>query len=94
VAKAKKTGVSFSHIGPEAKVFRQARRVVDYGNCTGEKRTTGHSPRKAAGTTAGLAPAWIPVSSPWEPISPDNDVLFYEGACTWRGGRGLGRGRV
>jgi len=43
----------------------------------GEKLYYLHSPRKHASTTAGLAPAWIPVHfTALEPISPDTDVLF------------------
>jgi len=90
-AKAQEAGVNFSHFGPEANVFDQARRgcsAPTAKQATAMKATTCISPEEAASTTAGLAPALIPCRSlPWEPISPDTDVLFStNGLARWRGG--------
>jgi phosphoribulokinase len=66
----------FSHFGPENNLFDELERLFrSYGeNGTGRCRRYLHDEREAAphGQPAGTF-------TPWEPLPPDTDLLFYEG---------------
>jgi phosphoribulokinase len=74
--KAKKEGNNMSHFGPEANLFeRQLELFRQYAQTgTGERRYYIHNEEEAA--LYGQEPGTF---TPWEPIPPDTDLLFYEG---------------
>jgi len=76
LAKAKKEGRNLSHFGPEGNLFdKQLELFRSYGKTgTGERRYYIHNEDEAA--LHGAEPGTF---TPWEPIPPDTDVLFYEG---------------
>ena len=74
--KAKKEGRNLSHFGPEANLFeKQLALFRSYGESgTGNRRHYIHNEEEAA--LYGQEPGTF---TPWEPIPPDTDLLFYEG---------------
>jgi len=74
--KAKAEGRNLSHFGPEANLFEKQfelfRRYGEFGK--GERRYYIHDEEEAA--LFGQEPGAF---TPWEPIPPDTDLLFYEG---------------
>jgi len=74
--KAKAEGRNLSHFGPEANLFEKQfelfRRYGESGK--GERRYYIHDEEEAA--LFGQEPGTF---TPWEPIPPDTDLLFYEG---------------
>jgi len=74
--KAKKEGSNMSHFGPEANLFeRQLELFRQYAQTgKGERRYYIHNEEEAA--LYGQEPGTF---TPWEPIPPDTDLLFYEG---------------
>ncbi len=67
---------SFSHFGPEANLFEELELLFkNYGDTgTGRLRKYLHNDEEAE--PYGLEPGTF---TPWEPIEPGTDVLFYEG---------------
>jgi phosphoribulokinase len=67
---------NLSHFGPEGNLFdRQLRLFKSYGESgTGEFRQYLHNELEAA--AFGQEPGTF---TPWEPVPPDTDLLFYEG---------------
>jgi phosphoribulokinase len=76
LAKAKTEGRNLSHFGPEGNLFEnQLALFRSYGATgTGERRHYIHDEHEAA--QYGQEPGTF---TPWEPIPPDTDLLFYEG---------------
>jgi len=73
---AKAEGCNLSHFGPEANLFdKQLELFRCYGESgKGERRYYIHNEEEAA--LFGQEPGTF---TPWEPIPPDTDLLFYEG---------------
>lgn len=76
LAKTKEAGLNLSHFGPEGNLFeRQLELFQGYGRSgTGERRHYIHDESEAV--LYGQEPGTF---TPWEPIPPDTDLLFYEG---------------
>jgi phosphoribulokinase len=76
VERANRENRNLSHFGPEANLFdRQLSLFKSYGETgTGEIRFYLHNEEEAA--AHGQEPGTF---TPWEPIPPDTDLLFYEG---------------
>jgi len=76
VERALAEGRHLSHFGPEANHFERLERLfVEYGaRGTGERRHYVHDEAQAA--ALGHPPGTF---TPWEPIPPGTDLLFYEG---------------
>ena len=76
LAKAKKEGRTLSHFGPEGNLFeKQLELFRSYGKTgTGERRYYIHNEEEAARHDCASG-----TFTPWEPIPPDTDLLFYEG---------------
>lgn len=74
--KSKEEGRNLSHFGPEANLFaKQLELFRGYGESgKGERRHYIHNEEEAA--FYGQEPGTF---TPWEPIPPDTDLLFYEG---------------
>ncbi len=74
--KAKKEGRNLSHFGPEGNLFeKQLELFRTYGATgKGERRHYIHNEEEAA--LYGQEPGTF---TPWEPIPPDTELLFYEG---------------
>jgi phosphoribulokinase len=74
--KAKSEGRNLSHFGPEANLFdKQLELFRRYGESgKGERRHYIHNEEE--GALYGQEPGTF---TPWEPIPPDTDLLFYEG---------------
>lgn len=76
VEQVRKEGRTLSHFGAEANLFDKLEEVFrTYGETgTGEKRYYIHNEIEAA--QYNCAPGTF---TPWEPIPPGSDILFYEG---------------
>lgn len=76
IKRAEKEGVQLSHFGPEANIFDKVEELFrSYSETgTGKKRLYLHSEEEAA--PYGLTPGEF---TPWEDLSADTDLLFYEG---------------
>lgn len=76
LAKAKKDGRNLSHFGPEGNLFRKQLELFrSYGESgTGDHRYYIHNEEEAV-----LRRCKPGTFTPWEPLPPDTDVLFYEG---------------
>ncbi len=82
MANAQARGENFSHFGPEANLFPKLEELFRvYGETGGgEKRYYLHSVEEAAQHNARLGTSLEPGQfTPWEPIEPGTDLLFYEG---------------
>jgi phosphoribulokinase len=82
MADAQARGENFSHFGPEANLFPKLEELFRvYGETGGgEKRYYLHSVEEAAQHNARLGTNLEPGQfTPWEPIEPGTDLLFYEG---------------
>jgi phosphoribulokinase len=82
MADAQARGENFSHFGPEANLFPKLEELFRiYGETGGgEKRYYLHSVEEAAQHNARLGTSLEPGQfTPWEPIEPGTDLLFYEG---------------
>jgi phosphoribulokinase len=82
MADAQARGENFSHFGPEANLFPKLEELFRvYGETGGgEKRYYLHSVEEAAQHNARLGTHLEPGQfTPWEPIEPGTDLLFYEG---------------
>ncbi len=76
VDEAQKKGLTLSHFGPEANLFDKLEELFrTYGeNGTGQVRKYLHNAEEAA--PYGQEPGTF---TPWEPVEPGSDLLFYEG---------------
>jgi phosphoribulokinase len=76
VEEARKEGRTLSHFGAEANLFDKLEELFrTYGETgTGQKRYYIHNEEEAA--QYNCAPGTF---TPWEPIPPGSDILFYEG---------------
>ncbi|HFQ92351.1 MAG TPA: phosphoribulokinase [Chromatiales bacterium] len=76
VDEAQKKGQTLSHFGPEANLFDKLEELFrSYGeNGTGQVRKYLHNAEEAA--PYGQEPGTF---TPWEPVEPGSDLLFYEG---------------
>ncbi len=76
IEKARREGRNLSHFGPEGNLFEKQLEVFrDYGESgSGERRHYIHNEEEAA-----LYGAEQGTFTPWEPIPPNTDMLFYEG---------------
>jgi len=76
LAKAKETGQTLSHFGPEGNLFdKQLELFRSYGESgTGMRRRYVHNEEEAVRHEAKPG-----TFTEWEPIPPDTDLLFYEG---------------
>jgi phosphoribulokinase len=82
MAEAQARGDNFSHFGPEANLFPKLEELFRvYGETGGgEKRYYLHSVEEAVQHNARLGTSLEPGQfTPWEPIEPGTDLLFYEG---------------
>jgi phosphoribulokinase len=82
MADAQARGENFSHFGPEANLFPKLEELFRvYGETGGgEKRYYLHSVEEAAKHNARLGTNLEPGQfTPWEPVEPGTDLLFYEG---------------
>lgn len=82
MADAQARGENFSHFGPEANLFPKLEELFRvYGETGGgEKRYYLHSVEEAAQHNARLGTNLEPGQfTPWEPVEPGTDLLFYEG---------------
>jgi phosphoribulokinase len=82
MADAQARGENFSHFGPEANLFPKLEELFRvYGETGGgEKRYYLHSVEEAAQHNERLGTNLEPGQfTPWEPIEPGTDLLFYEG---------------
>lgn len=83
VAEADKNGnVSFSHFGPEANLFDRLEELFcSYGETgSGKKRYYLHSQEEAEQHNSRLSTDLTPGQfTPWEALSENSDLMFYEG---------------
>ncbi len=76
MATAQKSGVVLSHFGPDANLFEELEQLFHtYGESgSGTFRRYLHDDGEAAPYSQPAG-----TFTPWEPIPPDTDILFYEG---------------
>ena len=82
MSEAQQRGENFSHFGPEANLFDKLEEVFRAygGSGGGERRYYLHSLEEAAEHNTRLGTSLEPGQfTPWEPLPPATDLLFYEG---------------
>jgi len=95
MAKAQESGREFLALRTGANVFRQASKSCSAPTAKPATARKPLLPATAGRSRRAQRPAWHQldprsVHAPWEPISPDNDVLFLAKALQrWRVGEGL-----
>jgi phosphoribulokinase len=67
---------AFSHFGPEANLFAELEELFKQYGETGKGRRRKYLHDEAEAAPHGQAPGTF---TPWEDVTPDTDLLFYEG---------------